>query len=35
MGIEEIKDAVKKLPAEKAEALKKGLYLDTKENYFT
>ena len=30
MGVEEIKDAVKKLPTEKAEALKKGLYLDTK-----
>ena len=30
MGIEEIKDAVKKLPAEKAKALKEGLYLDTK-----
>tara|TARA_B100001093_G_scaffold517609_1_gene599700 strand:+ start:12482 stop:12751 length:270 start_codon:yes stop_codon:yes gene_type:complete len=30
MGIEEIKDAVKSLPAEKVEALKKDLYLDTK-----
>ena len=30
MGIEEIKDAVKSLPAEKVEALKKDLYLNTK-----
>ena len=30
MGIEEIKDAVKNLPAEKVEALKKDLYLDRK-----
>ena len=30
MGIEEIKDAVKNLPSEKVEALKKDLYLNTK-----
>ena len=30
MGIEEIKDAVKNLPAEKLETLKKDLYLNTK-----
>lgn len=30
MGIEEIKDAVKNLPAEKVESLKKDLYLDRK-----
>ncbi len=30
MGIEEIKDAVKNLPAEKVETLKKDLYLNTK-----
>ena len=30
MGIDEIKDAVKSLPAEKVEALKKDLYLNTK-----
>ena len=30
MGIDEIKDVVKKLPAEKVEALKKDLYFDTK-----
>jgi hypothetical protein len=30
MGIEEIKDAVKNLPDEKVEALKKDLYLNTK-----
>ena len=30
MGIEEIKDAVKKLPEEKVDALKKDLYLDRK-----
>lgn len=30
MGIEEIKDAVKNLPAEKVETLKKDLYLDRK-----
>ena len=30
MGIEEIKDAVKSLPAEKVEVLKKDLYLNTK-----
>ena len=31
MGIDEIKDAVKNLPADKVEALKKDLYLGTKE----
>jgi hypothetical protein len=30
MGIEEIKAAVKNLPADKVETLKKDLYLDTK-----
>tara|TARA_A100001201_G_scaffold135830_1_gene124378 strand:+ start:711 stop:980 length:270 start_codon:yes stop_codon:yes gene_type:complete len=30
MGIEEIKEAVKKLPEEKVDALKKDLYLDRK-----
>ena len=30
MGIDEIKDAVKSLPTEKVEALKKDLYLNTK-----
>ena len=30
MGIEEITEAVKKLPEEKVEALKKDLYLNTK-----
>ena len=30
MGVEEIKDAVKNLPAEKVDQLKKDLYLDTK-----
>ena len=30
MGIEEIKEAVKKLPEEKVNALKKDLYLDRK-----
>ncbi len=30
MGIEEIKDAVKNLPEEKVDALKKDLYLDRK-----
>ena len=30
MGLEEIKEAVKNLPAEKSEDLKKALYLDTK-----
>ena len=30
MGIDEIKDVVKKLPSEKVEALKKDLYFDTK-----
>ena len=30
MGIEEIKDAVKNLPTEKVETLKKDLYLDRK-----
>lgn len=30
MGIDEIKDAVKSLPAEKVESLKKDLYLNTK-----
>ena len=30
MGIEEIKEAVKKLPEEKVESLKKDLYLDSK-----
>ncbi len=30
MGVEEIKEAVGKLSTEKAEELKKGLYLDTK-----
>ena len=30
MGIEQIKDAVKNLPAEKVETLKKDLYLNSK-----